>query len=78
MVRFCSEFHETISSGFILWGHIFWVVHMAEVVSRGATWADLVCRDICGTAEVFCGYTGIRDKRIRDKSPRMGEDFSLD
>ena len=30
-----------------------------------------------GTAEVFCGYTGIRDKRIRDKSPRMGEDFSL-
>ncbi|THG06346.1 hypothetical protein TEA_019982 [Camellia sinensis var. sinensis] len=52
-------------------------IHVAEVVSRGATWADHLYRDIWGTAEVFCGNTGIRDKRIRDKSPRMREDFSL-
>ena len=50
---------------------------MAEVVSRGAAWANHVGRDIWGTAEVFCGNTRIRNKRIRDKSPRMREDFSL-
>lgn len=29
-------------------------------------------------AEVISGDTGIQDEQIRDKSPRTGEDLSLD
>ena len=35
-------------------------------------------RGYLGKAEVISEDIGVRDKRIRDKSPRMRKDFSLD